>query len=118
MEDGVYKKVAIGEASLDTDLEPNQDLTYYQSDKVLLLRYYGLVPKKLLDNPDDLSFEDDELYSEMVEALIVIANGEDLLKAEENPFMMQDRPVVAYQADSVPGRFWGRGTAEKAYNMQ
>jgi hypothetical protein len=31
---------------------------------------------------------------------------------------MQDRPVVAYQADSVPGRFWGRGTAEKAYNMQ
>ena len=118
MEDGVYKKIAIGEASLDTDLEPNQDLTYYQSDKVLLLRYYGLVPKKLLDNPDDLSFEDDELYSEMVEALIVIANGEDLLKAEENPFMMQDRPVVAYQADSVPGRFWGRGTAEKAYNMQ
>ena len=118
MEDGVYKKVAICEASLDTDLEPNQDLTYYQSDKVLLLRYYGLVPKKLLDNPDDLSFEDDELYSEMVEALIVIANGEDLLKAEENPFMMQDRPVVAYQADSVPGRFWGRGTAEKAYNMQ
>jgi metal-responsive CopG/Arc/MetJ family transcriptional regulator len=118
MEDGVYKKIAIGDASLDTDLEPNQDLTYYQSDKVLLLRYYGLVPKKLLDNPDDLSFEDDELYSEMVEALIVIANGEDLLKAEENPFMMQDRPVVAYQADSVPGRFWGRGTAEKAYNMQ
>ena len=118
MEDGVYKKIAIGEASLDTDLEPNQDLTYYQSDKVLLLRYYGLVPKKLLDNPDDLSFEDDELYSEMVEALIVIANGEDLLKAEENPFMMQDRPIVAYQADSVPGRFWGRGTAEKAYNMQ
>jgi hypothetical protein len=118
MEDGVYKKIAIGDASLDTDLEPNQDLTYYQSDKVLLLRYYGLVPKKLLDNPDDLSFEDDELYSEMVEALIVIANGEDILKAEENPFMMQDRPVVAYQADSVPGRFWGRGTAEKAYNMQ
>ena len=118
MEDGVYKKVAIGDASLDTDLEPNQDLTYYQTDKVLLLRYYGLVPKKLLVNPDDTSFEDDELYSEMVEALIVIANGEDLLKAEETPFMMQDRPVVAYQADSVPGRFWGRGTAEKAYNMQ
>ena len=118
MEDGVYKKIAIGDASLDTDLEPNQDLTYYQTDKVLLLRYYGLVPKKLLVNPDDTSFEDDELYSEMVEALIVIANGEDLLKAEETPFMMQDRPVVAYQADSVPGRFWGRGTAEKAYNMQ
>jgi len=118
MEDGVYKKIAIGDASLDTDLEANQDLTYYQQDKVLLLRYYGLVPKKLLADPDDSTVESDELYSEMVEALIVIANGEALLKAEENPFMMQDRPVVAYQADSVPGRFWGRGTAEKAYNMQ
>jgi len=118
MEDGVYKKVNLGDASLDTDLEPTQDLTYYQQDKVLLLRYYGLVPKKLLDNPEDTTVADEELYSEMVEALIVIANGEVLLKSEENPFMMQDRPVVAYQADSVPGRFWGRGTAEKAYNMQ
>ena len=118
MEDGVYMSADLGDAALDTDLEPNQDLTYYQNDKVLLLRYYGLVPKKLLDNPEDNLIEDDEKYSDMVEALIVIGNGEVLLKAEENPFMMQDRAVVAYQADSVPGRFWGRGTAEKAYNMQ
>jgi hypothetical protein len=118
MEDGVYMSADLGDAALDTDLEPNQDLTYYQNDKVLLLRYYGLVPKKLLDNPEDNLIEDDEKYSDMVEALIVIGNGEVLLKSEENPFMMQDRPVVAYQADSVPGRFWGRGTAEKAYNMQ
>lgn len=118
MEDGVYMSADLGDAALDTDLEPNQDLTYYQNDKVLLLRYYGLVPKKLLDNPEDNLIEDAEKYSDMVEALIVIGNGEVLLKSEENPFMMQDRPVVAYQADSVPGRFWGRGTAEKAYNMQ
>jgi hypothetical protein len=118
MEDGVYMSADLGDAALDTDLEPNQDLTYYQNDKVLLLRYYGLVPKKLLDNPEDNLIEDDEKYSDMVEALIVIGNGEVLLKSEENPFMMQDRSVVAYQADSVPGRFWGRGTAEKAYNMQ
>jgi hypothetical protein len=32
--------------------------------------------------------------------------------------MMEDRPVVAFQDETVPGRFWGRGTAEKAYNMQ
>lgn len=118
MEDGVYKAVALGDAAVDTDLEPDQDLTYYQNDKILMLRYYGLVPRKLLNNPDDMAYEDDELYSDMVEAMVVIANGEALLKAEENPFMMQDRPVVAYQADSIPGRFWGRGTAEKAYNMQ
>ena len=118
MEDGVYRQVSVGDAAVDTDLEPTQDLTYYQSDKILLLRYYGLVPKRLLDNPDEVTAEEEELYSDMVEALIVIANGESLLKAEENPFMMQDRPIIAYQADSVPGRFWGRGTAEKAYNMQ
>ncbi len=118
MEDGVYRQVSVGDAAVDTDLEPTQDLTYYQSDKILLLRYYGLVPKRLLDNPDEVTSEEEELYSDMVEALIVIANGESLLKAEENPFMMQDRPIIAYQADSVPGRFWGRGTAEKAYNMQ
>ena len=48
----------------------------------------------------------------------MIADDQWLLKAEESPYMMKDRPIVAYQADSMPGRFWGRGTAEKGYNMQ
>jgi hypothetical protein len=54
----------------------------------------------------------------MVEAIVVIADDQWLLKAEASPYMMKDRPIVAYQADSMPGRFWGRGTAEKGYNMQ
>jgi hypothetical protein len=32
--------------------------------------------------------------------------------------MLKDRPIVAYQDDTVPKRFWGRGVAEKGYNMQ
>jgi hypothetical protein len=32
--------------------------------------------------------------------------------------MMQDRPVVAFSWDVVPGRFWGRGVCEKGYNSQ
>ena len=32
--------------------------------------------------------------------------------------MMKDRPIVAYQDDTVPKRFWGRGIAEKGFNMQ
>ena len=32
--------------------------------------------------------------------------------------MMQDRPVVAFPWDVVPGRFWGRGVCEKGYNSQ
>lgn len=51
--------------------------------------------------------------SEMVEAIIVIANESICLKAVENPYLMKDRPVVAFPWDVVPGRFWGRGVCEK-----
>jgi hypothetical protein len=54
----------------------------------------------------------------MVEAIVVIANDGMLLKAEENPYMMKDRPVLSYQDDTVPNRLLGRGTVEKAFNMQ
>ena len=49
---------------------------------------------------------------------MVIANGGILLKAEENPYMMEDRPIVAFPWDVVPSRFWGRGVCEKGYNSQ
>jgi len=48
----------------------------------------------------------------------VIANDGVLLKAEKNPYMMKDRPILAYQDDTVPNRLLGRGTVEKAYNSQ
>jgi hypothetical protein len=48
----------------------------------------------------------------------VIANDGQLLKAEANPYMMKDRPVLTYQDDTVPNRLLGRGTVEKAFNMQ
>jgi hypothetical protein len=54
----------------------------------------------------------------MVEAIVVIANDGVLLKAEANPYMMNDRPVISYQDDTVPNRLLGRGTVEKSYNMQ
>jgi hypothetical protein len=60
----------------------------------------------------------DSDYSDLVEAIIVIGNDSLLLKAEANPYMMKDRPVVLYQDDTVPNRLLGRGTVEKAYNMQ
>lgn len=128
MERGIYKKVNLETSDEDSRLEPVQEESYYQSDKVRLITYYGLVPKEYLDkikNGEDVEtvdlFPEESLadeYSNMVEAIVVIANGGQLLKAEETPYMMKDRPVVAYQDDSVPGRFWGRGTVEKGYNMQ
>jgi hypothetical protein len=65
--------------------------------------------------PENSAAED---YSDMVEAIVVIANDGMLLKAEENPYMMKDRPVLSYQDDTVPNRLLGRGTVEKAFNMQ
>ena len=127
MEKGIYRKVDIGPAGEDTDLEPTQESSQFQDDKVLVLTYYGLAPREYieqLENEDgevvDLFPEDStaDKYSDLVECIIVIANGGKLLKAEKNPYMMKDRPVVAYQDDTVPGRFYGRGTVEKAYNMQ
>ena len=127
MEKGIYRKIDLGLDAPDDDLEPTDDLTNYIDGKVRLLTYYGLVPReylKQLENDEaevaDL-FPEDSLsddYSDLVEAIIVIANGGKLLKAEENPYMMKDRPVMLYQDDTVPGRVFGRGTAEKAYNMQ
>ena len=113
-EQGVYNEAYIESAAPDTDLEPDQDLTIYNDDKVRLTKYYGLVPRELLE-AEDVEVEDDSMY---VEAIVVIANGGTLLKAEANPYMMGDRPVVAFPWDVVPGRFWGRGVCEKGYNSQ
>ena len=118
-EQGVYRKEYVGPAAADTDLEPDQDITIYNDDKVRLTKYYGLVPRHLLDTAlEDVDEDATEEQSYYVEAIVVIANGGILLKAEENPYMMQDRPVVAFPWDVVPGRFWGRGVCEKGYNSQ
>jgi len=113
-EQGVYREGLIESAAPDTDLEPDQDLTIYNDDKVRLTKYYGLVPRELLE-AEDVDVDSDSMY---VEAIVVIANGGTLLKAEANPYMMGDRPVVAFPWDVVPGRFWGRGVCEKGYNSQ
>lgn len=127
IEEGIYRKVNIQPEYVDTNLEPEQLSTSFKDDKVRILRYYGLVPREYLEqleNEDaevaDLFPEDSpgDKYSDLVEAIIVIANGQQLLKAERSPYMMKDRPVVAYRPETVPGRFWGVGTVQKGYNMQ
>ena len=125
-EDGIYRKVEVGTDSMDTDLEPTQEITQYEDDKVKLLTYYGLVPREYIEELEDGEevedlFPEDSLqddYSDLVEAIVVIANDGTLLKAEKNPYMMKDRPILAYQDDTVPNRLLGRGTVEKAYNSQ
>jgi hypothetical protein len=126
IEDGIYRKVNVGPMYDTEDLEVTQEDTQYQTDKVKLLTYYGLVPREYLTDMGDTEElmdlfpeeSDADEYTDMVEAIVVIVNDSTLLKAEENPYMMKDRPVVLYQDDTVPNRILGRGTVEKAYNMQ
>jgi hypothetical protein len=119
-ESGVYYDVPLANAPSDFDLEPDQELSVFEQDKIRLTKYYGLVPRYLLasveEDEDVIPPEDEDSY--YVEAVVVIANGGVLLKADANPYMMQDRPVVAFPWDVVPSRFWGRGVCEKGYNSQ
>lgn len=115
-ESGVYKDVDITFAYQDSDLDPDPELTDQPDEKVRLTKYYGLVPKYLVEDEEDFEIEDEDGH--YIECIIVIANGGTLLKVERNPYMMGDRPVIAFPWDIVPGRFWGRGICEKGYNSQ
>ena len=128
IEKGIYRKVEIKQESSQDDLEASLSTDdHYSDDQLTLMTYYGLVPREYLEQlenggkevvdlfPDDSQMDE---YADLVEAVVVIANGSILLKAEANPYMMKDRPVLTYQADTMPNRLPGRGTVEKAYNMQ
>jgi hypothetical protein len=125
-EKGIYRDIPVASASPDFDIEPDQDLVSNDDDKVRLTKYYGLVPRYLLEEAQKESeaeevaqlVDSDEKETYYVEAIVVIANDGILLKAEANPYMMGDRPIVAFPWDVVPSRFWGRGVCEKGYNSQ
>ena len=115
-EQGVYRDdVEVQASASSDDIEPDNQLTNPNSGRVRLLKYYGKVPRALLeDEGADLS---DAPAGSYVEAVVVVANGQ-ILKAIANPYMCQDRPIVAFQWDIVPSMFWGRGVCEKAYMSQ
>lgn len=111
---GLYRKVKLapynGRTYKATDGTTRYDTTDNRADGVLITEYYGKVPAEMLEG-----YKGDD---KMVEAIVVIANEGELLKATPSPFTMQDRPIIAYAHDVVPGEFWGRGVAEKGFNPQ
>ena len=142
-EEGVYRQIDLESAYVDTDIEADRNLSnVYEENKTRKTTYYGLVPRHLLEKAQNEGLFDvdedgnqveveiieplledgegstEENNSYYVEAIVVIANEGVLLKAEENPYMMKDRPVIAFPFDVVPSRFWGRGVCEKGYNSQ
>lgn len=118
-ESGVYRDVPFNIAYQDTELDADKELNSQPDDKVRRTKYFGLVPRDLLEDAEEYEdLEEDDDKSFYVEAIVVIINGSTIVKAERNPYMMNDRPVVAFPWDIVPGRFWGRGVCEKGYNSQ
>ena len=120
---GIYRDVEVSQVESDPDLEDaSKVFDVSSSDMVRLTKYYGLVPVELLNDVDEdgeispiVDYDENESYCEVI---LVIANGDTILKAEKNPYMKGDRPVVAFGWDVVPFKFWGRGICEKAYNSQ
>jgi hypothetical protein len=113
---------------IDQD-DPQSLLSPNDADSVDIVEYHGKVPLKLMNSlkkpvtgTDALlmfdTSDDDGTDGELVEVIVTIANLNVLLRAMVNPFVMKDRSLIAFQHEKVPGRFWGRGVAEKGYNPQ
>ena len=119
---GVYRKGDVPEWQ-PSSLQPyNVELNAENMrGKVELVEYHGLVPRALLPGSkvrDKGRILDDPLDEsiELVEAIVTIANRQMELKAVENPFIPKQRSFFAYQHETVPDSFWGRGVIEAGYH--
>ena len=147
IEEGVYRREALGALAPHNPTRPGYGVdhetegataatfTQNESDSVEITEYHGKIPALLFEalNDDskdsapldallieDVQRENDTMGGDgpLVEAIVTIASGGILLRAMINPYVMTDRSVIAFQFEKVPGRFWGRGVAEKGYNPQ
>jgi hypothetical protein len=124
IKDGTYRNVNITGNTASTTASPAGEETPDGSRKseefdgsVFVTEYYGLVPASMLKgiakhNPEDVQ------GNGHVEVIVTVANELEILRAVVNPFDLKDRPIVSYQHSVVPGKFWGRGVAEKGWNAQ
>lgn len=82
---------------------------------VLMTRAFGLVPRHMLDEKLDAS---SPRGMELVESIVYVVNRSHVVRAQESPYMCQDRPLYVLRPDVMPGVFWGRGSAEKVDQHQ
>lgn len=132
-ESGVYNDVSIGSYTDDMNLVSDQSVygesvgkSSSASDEVKITEWHGLVPLSLIDPSldedeefEDLGITDEQIEdSNLVEAIVTIVNDSTLLRVTQSPYTMKDRCFIAYQHDTIPNQFWGRGITEKGYNSQ
>jgi hypothetical protein len=126
-----YNNTVVGSAFIEYSTENRSENDQGQGGEVpaaFITEWHGLVPTKLLvgavaesrgrADQVSLSIEQDMDLTHMTEAVVTIADQGILLRAIANPSVMDDRAILAYQHDTVPNRFWGRGVMEKGSNPQ
>lgn len=138
IEAGTYRKDALGllfsyntQRGEEVDnTDPQAMIITADTDQVDIVEYHGKVPASWLNKAMeaaspldeilefDLELNPDNESGPMIEAIVTIANESVLLRAMANPFVMKDRSIIAFPFERVPGRFWGRGVAERGYNPQ
>lgn len=124
MKNGTYRTVPLMGNTASTTASPAGEETPDGMNKgnefdgsVFVTEYYGLVPAALMKGIKEVDKMDIQGNGH-VEVIVTVANELEVLRAIVNPFAMKDRPVIAYQHSVVPGKFWGRGVAEKGWNAQ
>jgi len=122
---GIYRDVPLWGNNASTTINPAGEETPDGANKsndedgsVFITEYFGLVPASLLKKSGVKVDTKDIQGNGHVECIITIGNELEVLRAVVNPFLMKDRPIIAYQHSVVPGKFWGRGVAEKGWNAQ
>ena len=121
-EEGIYKEGDLGDFIDDDDVaSKGESKSPFVGNNTKITEYHGLVPAayilKVTSEAEEAVLDLDEDI-DMVESIVTIANDQVLLKSVPNPFLYRDRSVIAYQHDTVPNRFWGRGVAEKGIHSQ
>jgi hypothetical protein len=125
-----YDDVTIGEYNARR-LNPNRGDTEEGNTKVeggaaFITEYYGLIPRRVFAEAQaeaaGQKMSDAMLRAipahDMVEVIATIANETHLLRVIETPLITGERLMMAYQHETVPGRFYGRGVAEKGASIQ
>jgi hypothetical protein len=119
---GVYNDKFLGSFQADSKSISGDAEVSITEDQVKIVEYYGKVPANLLPDQEDSDADSKTLIdtdnTEFVEAFVTIGNDSVELKAVENPMILKDRPIVAYQHDTVNDCFWGRGVPKKGDNPQ
>ena len=136
---GYYKPFSLGSYQNSVEDKASMaevDHSDEHSSMCKIVEWHGLVPESMMNDSDELldelasALEQDEDsivfktdknvtgQENMVEAIITIVNDAHVARKVKNPFIFGDRSFMAYQHDTVPDRFWGRGVAEKGFNPQ